>query len=250
MADQAHFWSRAAQTYEQEFVDPFRPDVRNPLPAALEALAGPDKTAADLGCGIGPLLPYLASRYGQVHAVDFAPGMLERARDKGRGLANVTFHERNLADLGTLAGQIDVAVAVNSLVMPDLATLEASLRAVRSTLRPAGRFLGIVPAMDGVHYLTMLLLDRARARGLPAGAARRNAAHNAEHRYYDFAFGGFTYQGLEQHFWQPFEVEYRLRRAGFTEIRLEKVLLDWQQFPCETDLKAEMPPWDWFFEAG
>src|SRR5207248_116563 len=133
MPDQAHFWSEAARGYEQEFVDPYLPGVRNPLLEALAAL--PDRwlgTAADLGCGIGPLLPLLARRFARVLAVDFAPGMLERARERCRGLANVEFVQRDLTDLSGLAGQVDVAVAVNSLVLPGLARLEQALQGIRS----------------------------------------------------------------------------------------------------------------------
>ena len=65
---------------------------------------------------------------------------------------------------------------------------------------------------------------------MPESKARQNAAHHAEHVYYDFAFGAFRFQGLEQHFWQPFEVGYRLRRAGFRHVRKSKVHLAWQQF--------------------
>ena len=68
--------------------------------------------------------------------------------------------------------------------------------------------------MDAVHYFTMLLVDRARRTGMPPERARKNAAHHGEHALYDFAFGDFRFQGIEQHFWQPFEVRYRLRRAG------------------------------------
>ena len=44
---------------------------------------------------------------------------------------------------------------------PDLRQLEAALRQARAVLRPGGRLLGILPAMDAVHYYTMLLVDRA-----------------------------------------------------------------------------------------
>ena len=67
---------------------------------------------------------------------------------------------------------------------------------------------------------------------MPEDKARRNAAHHAEHEYYDFAFGTFRFKGLEQHFWQPFEVRYRLRRAGFRRMRMAKVHLSWEQFGC------------------
>ena len=250
MADQAESWSRAAASYEQEFIDPYRTDVRSPLPGALRRLAEAGaESVADLGCGTGPLLPLLARLFRQVYAVDFAPGMLERARQRVAGLSHVRFLQTSLTDLGGLAGRVDVAVAVNSLVLPDVRELEEALRQVRSILRPGGRFLGIVPAMDAVHYYTMLLVDRALATGMPAAAARRNAAEHADHRLYDFAFGEFRYRGLEQHFWQPFERRYRLRRAGFRRVQAAKVLLAWEQFRCHEDLREQPPPWDWFFEA-
>jgi SAM-dependent methyltransferase len=250
MADQSEAWSRAAAAYEREFIDPYRPDVRSPLPAALERLAGTgDRVVADLGCGTGPLLPLLAGRFRHVYAVDFAPGMLGRARQRAAGLGNVTFLERHLTDLAPLAGRIDVAVAVNSLILPDVRALEEALRQARAALRAGGTLLGIVPALDGVHYYTMLLLDRALARVMPAKAAEKNAAALAEHGLYDFAFGRFRFAGTEQHFWQPFEVSYRLRRAGFRRVRRARVRLSWEQFHADAELRQLPPPWDWFFEA-
>ena len=82
MPGQDHFWSQVASVYEQEFVDPYNADVRgNPLKRTLRRLGDPaHKVVADLGCGIGPLLPFLSRQYRTVYAVDFAAGMLERAR--------------------------------------------------------------------------------------------------------------------------------------------------------------------------
>ena len=250
MTDQASAWSRAAKSYEEDFIDPYRSEVRSPLAETLTKLADSrHKVAADLGCGIGPLLPALSKQFQHVYAVDFAEGMLQRARAECRGLTNIEFLERPLTDLTPLSCKIDVAVAVNSLVMPGIVDLEKALQQIHGALRPGGVFVGIVPAMDAVHYFTMLLLDRALDKGLPLEAARKNAAHLTEHSLYDFAFGQFRYQGLEQHFWQPFEVRYRLRRAGFRRIRLARVLLAWEQFACGKDLTKQTPPWDWFFQA-
>jgi SAM-dependent methyltransferase len=250
MEDQAHFWSQAAEGYEKEFIDPDLPGGHNPLREVVDGLAGDgQRTAADLGCGLGPLLPFLAQRFRCVIAVDFAEGMLARARQRCADLTNVEFHKSSLTDLSGLAGPVDVAVAVNSLVMPNPADIDRALAAIHALLRPGGHFLGIVPAMDAVHYLTMLFLDRARRTGMPPDKARQNAAHHTEHELYDFAFGTFRFAGLEQHFWQPFEVRYRLRRAGFRRIRRAKVVLTWQQFGYPRDLTDQPPPWDWFFHA-
>jgi SAM-dependent methyltransferase len=250
MSDQAHFWSQAAARYEQEFVDPYRDTADNPLLAALGSIETPAaKTAADLGCGIGPLLPNLAERFARVIAVDFAPGMLARTRERCAHFANIEFHASSLTNLAPLAGRVDVAVAVNSIIQPDVSAIEKVLSSVRAILKPGGLFLGILPAMDAVHYHTMLLVDRARRTGMPEDKARDNAAGHAEHQLYGFAFGDFSYLGLRQHFWQPFEIGYRLRRAGFRNIRRSKALLSWDQCACGADLRGHPPPWDWFFSC-
>jgi SAM-dependent methyltransferase len=250
MTSQAQHWSKAAASYETDFVDPYRPDVRSPLLATLHKLADPQRgTVGDLGCGIGPLLPFLAEHFQTVHAVDFADGMLRRARARCAGLANVTFHLQALTELAPLHGALDVAVSVNSLVMPNILDQEACLREMHACLKPGGVFVGILPAMDAVHYYTMLLVDRALALGKPIAAARKNAADIGEHELYDFAFGQFRYEGLEQHFWQPFEIRHRFKRAGFRGLKLTPVLLSWQQFARGDELKHLPPPWDWFVQA-
>src|SRR5947209_1137685 len=99
MTDQASAWSRAAKSYEEDFIDPYRSEVRSPLAMALTKLAdGRHKMAADLGCGIGPLLPALSKHFQHVYAVDFAEGMLKRAREKCAALSNIEFVERPLTD--------------------------------------------------------------------------------------------------------------------------------------------------------
>jgi hypothetical protein len=95
----------------------------------------------------------------------------------------------------------------------------------------------------------MLLVDRARQTGMPEGKARQNAAQHGEHALYDFTFGDFRYAGLEQHFWQPFEIPYRLKRAGFANIQRARLRLAWGQFACGAELRRYPPPWDWFFRA-
>jgi ubiquinone/menaquinone biosynthesis C-methylase UbiE len=250
MQQQDHFWSRVATSYEEQFVDPYRDDVRSPLKKVLRRLSDPkNRVVADCGCGIGPLLPFLSEQFKTVYAIDFAEGMLERARERVKDRSNIHFHQASFLDLSGLPEPVDIAVAVNSLVLPNPADLENALREIGRILKPGGIFLGILPAMDAVHYGTMLLIDRALKAGKPIDVARKNAAHHSEHEYYDFAFGQFRYKGLEQHFWQPFEVAYRFQRTGFTLKRLKKVHLSWKEFAGGKDLQEYPPPWDWFFLA-
>jgi SAM-dependent methyltransferase len=251
--NQDRHWSRHAARYDEVFLDPYAPGVDNPLWAALAALADArQKTVADLGCGTGPLLPHLVQRFDRVIALDFAPGMIARARERlGPGAApSVRFLQRPMHQLEDLAGQIDVAVAVNSLVMPDVRLIDRTLRAIRAALKPGGQLLGIVPAIDAIAYHVMLLMDRALDRGRDPREAERLAALQAERRYYDFAFGRFRFQGLRQKFWQPFEVEHRLAKAGFTAVTLSKVLYPWDESLAGSgELEGFPRSWDWFFQA-
>jgi SAM-dependent methyltransferase len=250
--DQDRHWSRAAARYDELFLDAFHPDVESPLLKALAAVADPgSKTVVDLGCGTGPLLPHLVGRFGRVLALDFAPAMVAKAKQRlGRGAAKVTFLTRPMHELDDLAGSVDVAVAVNSLVMPDVRLIDRTLCAIRTALRPGGMFLGVVPAMDAIHYHTMLLMDQSLDRGSTPEEAERYAAFHAEHTYYEFAFGRFAFQGLRQKFWQPFEVRHRLAKAGFTTIELQQYLYPWDDsLPGGPDFADYPRSWDWSFVA-
>ncbi|MGZ3381843.1 MAG: methyltransferase domain-containing protein, partial [Isosphaeraceae bacterium] len=81
--NQERHWSRHAAAYDDTFLDPFDSGVQNPLWDALDAITAPGrKTVVDLGCGTGPLLARLVERFGRVIALDFAPAMLARARER------------------------------------------------------------------------------------------------------------------------------------------------------------------------
>ncbi len=252
IAAQARLWSRHARDYEEYFLDPYRPGVVNPL---LDALSEVDdasrKSVIDLGCGTGPLLPLLLERFGQVTALDFAPNMLKRSRRRlGTGAARVEFLNRQMHELDDQRGAHDVAVAVNSLVMPDVRDIDRALRAIRACLKPGGVFLGVVPSIDAVHYSTMLLMDRALDEGNDPPAAEAKAAELVEHDYFDFDFGRFRFQGLRQKFWHGFEIEYRLRKAGFSRFRLEKLLYPWDDdMAGGAAFSDHAPSWDWTFVA-
>jgi len=250
--DQGLAWDRQAARYDELFLGAFHPGVESPLPAALEAVPEPaSKTVIDLGCGTGPLLPSLVGRFGTVVALDFAPEMLAKARRRLRKRAEkVTFLARPMHDLADYAGAVDVAVAVNSLVMPDVREIDRVLKAVRATLRPGGVFFGVVPSIDAIHYHTMLLMDRELDRGAPPEEAERAAAFHAEHVYYDFAFGRFAYRGVRQKFWQPFELRHRLAKAGFASVGLDQLLYPWDESLADGPDFAEFPrSWDWVFTA-
>ena len=80
--------------------------------AADLAEVGPGDRALDVATGTGDLALELAQRVGpdgDVVGSDFSPRMLERARRKGAGMANVRFEEGNALALPYEDGQFDAA---------------------------------------------------------------------------------------------------------------------------------------------
>ncbi len=153
-------------------------------------------------------------------------------------------------ELDELAGQLDVAVTVNSLVMPDVRLIDQTLKSIRTSLKPGGTFLGIVPSIDAIAYHLMLVVDRMLDQGLDPNDAERLAALHIEKRQYDFALGHLRCRGLRQKFWQPFEVEHRLATAGFRDVAIAKVLYPWDDsLAFGENLTAFPRSWDWFFRA-
>lgn len=251
-SDQDYQWGRHAARYGDLFLDPFQPGVLNPLFKALDGVPNPGAlTVADLGCGTGPLLPRLVGRFGKVIALDFAPEMIEQAQARlGADADRVVFETRQMEDLEGYTEKIDVAVAVNSLVMPDVRVIDRTLSAIRKSLRKDGVLIGVVPSIDAIYYQTMLLYDQALARGLTVAEAKRHAVFYAEHRYYNFAFGTFRYRGLHQKFWQPFEIRHHLRKAGFRTYELDQVLYPWDEnMVGGGEFKDHPRSWDWMFAA-
>jgi SAM-dependent methyltransferase len=249
---QSRHWSRHATKYDELFLDPFEPGVENPIVSAIaEIPEGGTKVAIDLGCGTGPLLPMLLERFREVVAVDFAAAMIDASRNRlGPQADRVRFLVRPMDQLDEFAGSIDVAVAINSVVMPDVRDIDRTLSAIRRALRPDGVFFGVVPAIDAIQYQTMLLLDRELSQGAEAGEADRLASQQAEHHLYDFAFGRFAFRGLRQKFWQSFELNYRLRKARFSSVRLDQVLYPWDaNLPLGEQFQDHPRSWDWAFEA-
>jgi SAM-dependent methyltransferase len=245
----ARDWDRLAADYFGAVVSPFSTGVPRPLLRALDAVPGARaKTAGDLGCGIGTLLPTLAARFRRVLAVDFSPAMLARARAACPG-DRISVHRADLADLRAFRGRLDVAVTVNAVLTPHPERLDRIFDGLRAVLRPGGVLLGIFPAMEPVLYQGFLIHERER-RAYEPGRARIRTSRILERAKYDFVHGTYRDGARAQKFFYGFELRHRLRRAGFRRVRLGRVTYPWgeavggyESFP------GEPPMWDWLVRA-
>ena len=103
---------------------------------------GADRDALEIGCGIGRFLVPLAPRLRSVVGIDLSPKMLDAARRRVGGLANVRVEQttgRNLATLDAHAFDFVYSIDVFPyLVLAGRELVETHLREIVRVLRPGG----------------------------------------------------------------------------------------------------------------
>lgn len=170
----------------------------DPSIAVREALDGLPAThrgtVADLGCGTGTWLSFLAERFERVVAVDYAPATLATARLRCVD-PRVSFRRRDLRDLTPLRRTLDVAVALDSIVGPRTEDVDRILAQVHGGLVEGGILLATFPAAS-------------RDAGLRPVALAGDAPGSPDDLPLRF---------------QELELQYRLRRAGFRGLRIRRV---------------------------
>jgi ubiquinone/menaquinone biosynthesis C-methylase UbiE len=93
------------------------PDAFAPLAAALGAVDGPVEVALDVGTGTGAAALEIAERFpaARVVGVDIAPEMVERAREKASGRANLSFEVGDASALRHDDASFDLVTAANMI---------------------------------------------------------------------------------------------------------------------------------------
>ena len=92
----------------------------------------------ELGCGTGKNTVFLAQIGKQVHALDFSPGMVEKARAKVRA-ENVRFEMADLTRRWPCEADTYDLIVCN-LVLEHIENLSHIFSEAQRTLRPSGRF--------------------------------------------------------------------------------------------------------------
>jgi ArsR family transcriptional regulator len=107
--------------------------------AALPAFADPEWTVGDLGSGTGQLTAAIAPFVRHVIAVDASAAMLQAARKRLQGIANVELRRGELEALPIDDERLDAATL--ALVLHHLPEPGRALMEVARVLKPGGRLL-------------------------------------------------------------------------------------------------------------
>ncbi len=108
-------------------------------------LLGQDRTAMEIGCGIGRMQAVLSPHLAEVHGIDISPGMIAAARRRCADFPNVHLAVSSGQDLsGFPSGRFDLVFAVDSFPYIEQAgpeLVEAHFEEVDRVLRPGGDFV-------------------------------------------------------------------------------------------------------------
>lgn len=233
-------WDKYASSYHEFIICPFDKGVKNPLLNSIKKLKK-NLVVADLGCGLGYLLPFL--NFKKVYAIDFSKEMLKEAKKKAG--KNVILKQADLRKLPKM--ELDVAIAVNSVLGPKIEDVNLVLEQIHKSLKTNGKFFGIFPSMESVIHNSMLVYEREKKNNSIKKAMTRTKriVENSKYCY----IRGIYDDGEKQKFFYRFELENRLKEAGFSKIKIGKVEYPWGKHGEYETFKGKPKMWDWFVEA-
>lgn len=119
----------------------------------------------DAGCGSGVVSRYLASRFPKTRiiACDYSAPILHEARERSKGIGNLSFEEKDLLNLGFENSQFDLIVSRYVLHHQSCERQKRILAELVRVLKPAGKL--IVIDVDGI-ILNIYPQTRSVGQGL------------------------------------------------------------------------------------
>lgn len=192
--DSLTFFGRVAGEWDRVRVELFG---RQFALESLPALLPPEWVVADLGCGTGVTAELLAPYVREVICVDQSTPMLEAARKRLAGVANVAFVQGALEALPLESGSVDAALCL--LVLHHVDDPAAGVREVRRVLKGGAGGRGPRSRAGRLLIVDMVEHDRHEYRSTMG------------HRHLGFA---------------PQRVEAMCRAAGFARVRITMLRSD------------------------
>ena len=244
-------WDLIAKDYYTEVISPLKDCVSNPLFSELDFKSWDDKVVLDAGCGAGRLLPTLAKKFHYVYGKDFSKGMIDESKKVTKGMGNVSCFVGDLKKSYNEKNKYDVLISVNSLLDPSVLNITKILNVFYSSMKKGGTFLGVLPSMESYLYQSMLYVDKKLTHSKKEKLVEKQMKKKLDEKNFDYSVGRIEFDGCFQKAFYDFEISYRFKKAGFTNLKIGKVLYDWKEWreAGQTYFPKEQPPWDWYVKC-
>lgn len=244
------YWNAVADTYEDEIFSVLAHDTDGRIRERVERHGGPDRIAADLGCGVGHCLPLLTEHFARVFACDLSDDCLERARKTHGGRTNITFEVADLTRGGGPIPPVDLALCINVLITSSLTMRTRILGNLHRYLKEDGRLLIVVPSVESALLTSARMIQWNQRNGHRSAEAEslglpRTGSVRQVHR------GHLTIDGVVTKHYLKEELEFLLPDNGLKLLEIEKIPYPWTtEFAQPPDWMKEPLPWDWLVLAG
>jgi SAM-dependent methyltransferase len=149
------YWDGFADEYESLVTDPFTYGRHNALAKQIQQVASLHRDVADFGCGPGKILPLLSRHFRRVYGYDFSNRLLEKARDRCRGLTNVEITWADLSRPVDHIPEVEIALCLNAAITPNRDVRMCFFHGMVSRIKPSGFLFLVVPAIESLlfsHY--------------------------------------------------------------------------------------------------
>lgn len=146
MSDPSEFWDRMAERYAKSPIAD-EASYHHKLAVTRQHFT-PDSEVLEFGCGTGSTAIEHAPFVGHYLATDISGAMLDIARGKANGQANLSFEQATIENIPG-ENRFDVILGMSILHLVD--DLDATLSHVHRLLRPGGVFVSSTMCMSDKH---------------------------------------------------------------------------------------------------
>ncbi len=249
MKDKAWDEISTKKKYFENVLSPFSDDnAARIIRRAIGRFASKRRSVLELGCGIGLLVPFLSENFKRVYSTDYSQGMVNTAKRMNSKFKNVIYRRKDMRRLN-YKNHFNVIVTVNSIISPSVKQVNRVIGNIYDALKERGVLVGVLPSIEYALYAAMLVYER-ELKTNPTRAAVRKTKAILDSKDYDFLLGFINEDGNRQKHFYEFEIEYRLRKAGFKKIRISKLYYSWDAFGNpDAFFPDEKPIWDWLVVA-
>jgi len=244
------YWDSKARTYDEEIFSSIHEDKNGVIKRTISKYASKKHAAADLGCGTGFYLPYLASKFRNVYACDLSPGLIQKAKKRCADRDNIVFCVRDLSKKKFKLAGVKFAVSANVLIIPDAGVRRAIAGNFYRALPKGAVLLLVVPSLESVLYANSRLFEWNLKGGMGVKKALA-AGLKSEHKYSGSVVDGLiNIEGVTHKHYLREELQVFLAGAGFKVREISKVEYKWDtEFEKPPKWMKAPYPWDWLVLA-
>ncbi len=237
------YWEKKSAVYDDEIFDVLKNDKKKVITSIIKRIASPEKTIADVGCGIGKWLPLLASQFGKVIAIDLSEANINYACKRYKRLKNVTCFAGDMAKSLNGVNPVDAILCVNAVITSEHSKREAFFKNLSRSVMKNGYMVLLVPSFESTMYAEYML-DKINCKN---GISRKRMSGSVDKVFFEnLKHGVVNIDNVPTKHYLEEELIDTLRDFDFIVETIRKVEYGWNTEidPAPKWLKAPYP-WDW-----